>query len=102
MTNSILSIIVLSLSDGISIFIGILLLNVSNSVDVGFSVVAHIINTLDSLSFVASPSLLNVPLSIKVNNISWPSAGSLWISSKNSIPPFAISKRPFLEDSAPV
>lgn len=67
--NFIFLIIVLFFNDGIFIFIGIFLLNVFNSVDVGFFVVVYIINILDFFFFVVFFSFLNVFLFIKVNNI---------------------------------
>lgn len=60
---------VLSFKDGIFIVTGILLVNVSRSTELGFSVVADMINTSEWRS-VESPNLLKVPVSKNINNAS--------------------------------
>ena len=92
---------VLSFNEGILIITGILRVNVSSNTELGFSVVAEIINTSECLNW-ESPNLLKVPVSKKINNASCPSGGSLWISSRKRIPPSACSISPVLSDSAPV
>ena len=60
---------VLSFKEGISIIIGILLLNVLSNEESGFSVVADIIKTSDFLSS-ESPIRLKLPVSRKIKRAS--------------------------------
>ena len=80
---------------------GILLKKVCKNSD-RLSVVANINLTLAFLITPFSPILENVPVSINVNNFSWPSLFNLCTSSKNKTPPSDCSIRPALDSFAPV